>query len=144
MDQLKLSNQICFPLYTTSRMVIKAYQPFLKDLGITYPQYLVMLVLWENDGLTVNSISKRLYLETNTITPLLKRMESSGILSRKRSKKDERVVEVFLTKKGQEMKKKAEEIPNKLFETLKTDSVSNEEFAQLQSILNRMMEASKT
>ncbi|MDP3437320.1 MAG: MarR family transcriptional regulator, partial [Bacteroidales bacterium] len=79
-DQLKLENQLCFPVYATSRLITREYQPFLDKLQITYPQYLVLMVLWENDTLPVNDIAKKLILNTNTITPLLKRMEQQGLL----------------------------------------------------------------
>ena len=144
MEHLKLSNQICFPLYATSRMVTKAYQPFLKELGITYPQYLVLLVLWEQDGQTVNSISQTLFLETNTITPLLKRMEKAGILTRSRSKKDERVVVVSLTEKGIEMKNQADQIPFKLIDALKDDPDVKENLFHLHSVLDQMLNSAKS
>ena len=89
-DNLKLDNQLCFRLYTASRLITQAYTPFLTRLGITYPQYLVMMVLWEKDSQPVNDIAKRLYLETNTVTPLLKRMESEGLVERLRDAADRR------------------------------------------------------
>lgn len=95
-EQLKLSNQVCFRLYTASRLVIQAYKPFFDDLGITYAQYLVFMVLWETDHQPVNDIAKRLVLETNTVTPLIKRMEAMGFVSRTRSEKDSRSVIVSL------------------------------------------------
>ena len=111
---LKLDSQLCFPLYAASRMVTKLYQPLLEKLDITYPQYLILLVLWENDELSVNEIGKKLMLETNTLTPLLKRMESKGIVKRKRSKSDERRVIVSLTDKGNSLKQQALCIPLEL------------------------------
>ncbi len=117
-EQLKLENQICFPLYVTSRLITKEYQPLLNDLGITYPQYLVLMVLWENDNLPVNDIAKKLILKTNTITPLLKRMEQLGIISRKRSDRDERVVLIQLTDKGKALQEKALRIPEELSKRL--------------------------
>lgn len=113
-EQLKLDRQICFPLYAASRLITKEYQPYLDKLGITYTQYLVLLILWETDNLTVNEISKRLLLNTNTVTPLLKRLEKMGIVERNRSKEDERKVHISLTKKGIEMKDDASDIPFKL------------------------------
>jgi DNA-binding MarR family transcriptional regulator len=110
-EQLKLSNQICFPLYAASRLVIKEYQPHLEKLGITYPQYLVLLVLWEEDNVTVNFIAKKLYLNTNTITPLLQRMEKLNVITRSRDTKDERKVYIKLTNKGVDMKIQARDIP---------------------------------
>lgn len=114
-DLLKLENQICFPLYVASRMITRAYQPLLDELGITYPQYLVLLVLWEKDAQTVNEIAQSLYLNTNTITPLLKRMEKMEVITRTRSKADERKVLIELTEAGKNMKAKAYCIPEGIF-----------------------------
>jgi len=113
-DLLKLENQVCFPLYVASRLITRAYQPMLDEMGITYPQYLVLLTLWENDGQTVNQISKELYLNTNTITPLLKRMEKTGIIARTRSREDERKVLITLTEQGKALKEKAYCIPEEI------------------------------
>lgn len=116
MDLLKLDEQICFPLYAVSRRIIQGYTPLLEELNLTYPQYLCMMVLWEEDRLSVGYIGKRLRLNSNTLTPLLKKMEGKGLLERRRSTKDERSVEVILTDKGRKMKQRAEEIPLKLLE----------------------------
>ena len=112
--QLKLDNQLCFRFYTVSRLITQAYQPLLKSLGLTYPQYLVMLVLWENDVQPVNDIAKRLKLNTNTVTPLLKRMEEEGVVKREKGEADARQVIVSLTKKGKAMEQQAQCIPNDL------------------------------
>lgn len=117
-EQLKLENQLCFPVYAASRLITRAYQPFLKALRITYPQYLVLMLLWEQDGQQVNTIAKKLVLNTNTITPLLKRMEQLGLIVKKRSDTDERQVLILLTEKGQELKQKAAPIPQKMAEKL--------------------------
>ncbi len=106
-DELKLSNQVCFRLYTASRLVIQAYTPFLTRLGITYPQYLVLMVLWEHDKQPVNDIAHRLHLETNTVTPLLQRMEKQGIVVRQRGEADKRQQIVSLTEKGRAMEEEA-------------------------------------
>ena len=103
--QRKLETQLCFPFYAVSRLITRAYQDDLDALGITYPQYLVMMVLWENDGVTVNEIAEKLILNTNTITPLLKRMETMGLLQRTQSKTDQRKVIVSLTDSGLAMEK---------------------------------------
>ncbi len=134
-DQLKLSNQICFPIYSVSRLITKAYKPFLSELGITYPQYLVLLVLWEKDKQTVNDISKKLILNSNTISPLLKRMEKLLLIERNRSIKDERSVLVQLTEIGKKMKTKALPIPEKLIEALATDKIKFEDIAKLKDLL---------
>lgn len=105
--ELQLDNQICFRLYTATRLVVQAYTPILSELGITYPQYLVLMVLWEKDNQPVNDIAHRLLLETNTITPLLQRMEKLGIVNRKKGEKDRRQQIVSLTEKGKNMEEKA-------------------------------------
>ena len=103
--ELQLDNQICFRLYTAARLITQAYTPLLNQLGITYPQYLVMMVLWEQDCQPVNDIARRLVLETNTVTPLLQRMEKLGVLVRTRGKEDRRQQIVSLTEKGKELLK---------------------------------------
>ena len=110
-DALRLDNQLCFALYTASRAITSAYAPLLDALGITYPQYLVMLVLWETDGMRVSQIGERLALDSATLTPLLKRLEARGLVARKRSTADERVVEVFLTARGKEARAPCEAMP---------------------------------
>jgi DNA-binding MarR family transcriptional regulator len=108
---LLLDNQLCFALYSASLAMTKLYKPLLETLGLTYPQYLVMLVLWEQDGLTVSALGERLFLDSGTLTPLLKRMEQSGLVSRQRSVEDERRVEVRLTPEGRKLKTRAASIP---------------------------------
>ena len=105
--ELQLDNQICFRLYTAARLVTQAYTPILTALGITYPQYLVLMVLWEKDNQPVNDIAHRLLLETNTVTPLLQRMEKLGIVSRKKGKQDKRQQIVSLTEKGKALEEEA-------------------------------------
>ncbi|KMQ67405.1 MarR family transcriptional regulator [Chryseobacterium sp. FH2] len=114
LKQLKLENQICFPLYVIAKEITGLYRPFLDKLDITYPQYLVMMVLWENDGLAVNIIGEKIFLDSGTLTPLLKRLETKGFIIRKRKKEDERVVEIFLTENGKQLQQKACEIPGKI------------------------------
>lgn len=108
---LLLENQLCFDLYSASLAMTKIYKPLLTKLGLTYPQYVVMLVLWESDGLMVSEIGDRLFLDSGTLTPLLKRLESSGVLTRQRDAADERRVRVNLTPAGRALKKQAAEIP---------------------------------
>jgi DNA-binding MarR family transcriptional regulator len=108
---LKLENQLCFSLYSASLAMTKLYKPMLAKLGLTYPQYLVMLVLWENDGLMVSRIGERLYLDSGTLTPLLKRLEAGGFISRLRDAEDERRVFVKLTPAGMALKSDAASIP---------------------------------
>lgn len=115
-DNLRLDTQMCFALYSTSLMLTKVYKPMLQKLGLTYPQYLAMLVLWEQDGLTVGEISTRLLTDPGSLTPLLKRLEAEGYLSRTRSKDDERVVIVQLTDSGRALRKQAEAVPQCILE----------------------------
>ena len=135
-DQLKLSNQLCFPVYAASRLITREYQPYLDKMGITYPQYLVLMVLWETDGLSVNEIAQKLLLNTNTVTPLLKRMESQGIISRNRSESDERKVIVLLTDKGKDMRIEASSIPENLAAGMNTESMKMEDLIDLRDNLN--------
>jgi MarR family transcriptional regulator, organic hydroperoxide resistance regulator len=137
MEQLKLENQICFPFYAISRLITRAYQPYLENLGITYPQYLVLLVLWEEDEVSVQHITERLILNTNTVTPLLKRMESIGLINRQKSKEDERRVTISLTQKGSKMKKEAAFIPEKLMGNI---SYSKGNLEELVSTRNKLQE----
>ncbi len=106
-DELKLDNQICFRLYSASRLITQAYTPMLTALGITYPQYLVLMVLWEKDNQPVNDIARRLILETNTVTPLIQRMEKQRLITRKQGDKDKRQQIVSLTLSGKEMEERA-------------------------------------
>ena len=108
---LLLDNQLCFALYSTSLAITKLYQPLLAELGLTYPQYLVMLVLWEHDDVTVSQLGERLFLDSGTLTPLLKRMEAAGLLERTRSSVDERRVQIALTAGGHALKAQAAKVP---------------------------------
>ncbi|NWC69106.1 MarR family transcriptional regulator [Pseudomonas sp. P7758] len=110
-ESLLLDNQLCFALHSTSLLMTKVYKPLLQALGLTYPQYLAMMVLWEEDGLTVGEISNRLLTDPGSLTPLLKRLEAEGLLSRTRSREDERVVVVELTEAGRALRDKAINIP---------------------------------
>jgi len=137
--QLQLSSQICFPLYSASRLITKAYKPYLEELGLTYPQYLVLMVLWENDGLSVSQIKEKLLLDTNTLSPLLKRMEKMEILQRNRSSKDERSVIVQLTESGKQLKTKALPIPEKLISELLSNELKIEDMLKLKDILDELI-----
>lgn len=136
-DQLKLENQLCFPLYAASRLIIRAYQDDLDRLGITYPQYLTLMVLWENNELTVNEIADKLILNTNTITPLLKRMETMELLTRQPSQTDHRKVIIRLTEKGKNMQEQAAEIPMRLLQKLNV-TVDEEQLAQAFELKNKL------
>ena len=110
-EALKLANQLCFPLYAAARNVTGLYTPYLKPLGLTYTQYLVFLVLWEKDGISVTEIGEKLMLDNGTLSPLLKKMEQAGYIERKRSREDERVVEITLTEEGKALQEKAKDVP---------------------------------
>lgn len=138
-EQLKLENQVCFPLYATSRIITKLYQPYLNKLKITYPQYLVLMVLWENDHRNVSDICACLLLETSTLTPLLKRLESKGFIYRTRSPLDERSVIIQLTEKGRQTKESAASIPMKIFESIKSDKISANEILLVKSVLTEII-----
>jgi MarR family transcriptional regulator, organic hydroperoxide resistance regulator len=112
---LLLSEQLCFALYSTMLGMNKVYRKLLRELGVTYPQYLVLIVLWERDSLTVSEIGERLFLDSATLTPLLKRMETLGVLERVRAKTDERQVIISLTQKGRELEQRAKAVPNGVF-----------------------------
>lgn len=135
-EQLRLSNQICFPVYAASRLIIREYQPYLDELGITYPQYLALMVLWEKDEVSVNEITEKLILNTNTVTPLLKRMEASGLISRSRSEEDKRKQIVKLTVRGQKMMDRASKIPEKLVKSTGISDIAVEELIDLKHKLN--------
>lgn len=114
-EAMKLENQLCFPLYAAARNVINLYTPYLKPLGLTYTQYLVFLVLWEKDGIPVGEICDKLMLDNGTISPLLKKMQNAGYIIKTRSKEDDRVVTITLTKEGKALQKKMKDIPLQVF-----------------------------
>ncbi len=137
--QLRLDGQLCFPLYAAARRVVNYYTPYLKPLGITYTQYVVMLALWEKGKATVGELCSRLYLDNGTVTPLLKKMEEGGIISRTRSKLDERVVTVAVTEKGWELREKIKEIPFQIGCNIPLDrDEALELYRLLRSLLDRM------
>ncbi|KPW33571.1 MarR family transcriptional regulator [Pseudomonas coronafaciens pv. atropurpurea] len=131
-DLLLLDNQLCFALYSTSLMMTKVYKPLLQALGLTYPQYLAMMVLWEKDGLTVSDVSTRLLTDPGSLTPLLKRLEGEGFISRTRSKEDERVVLLHLTEQGRALQHKALNVPGCI---LSSSGLSMEKLHELQAQL---------
>lgn len=116
---LLLKDQLCFPIYAVSRLITRSYQPMLDALDLTYPQYLVLLALWEEDNVNVGRLGQRLFLNTNTLTPLLKKLKEKGVITKTRSNRDERSVFIKLTLKGISLKNKAEAVPLKLLESLK-------------------------
>lgn len=110
-DLLRLDNQLCFALYSASNAIVRAYRPLLDTLDLTYPQYLVMLVLWQQDGISVKQLGEKLFLDSGTLTPLLKRLEAKDLVQRERSEQDERVRVLTLTESGKALKKQAASIP---------------------------------
>ena len=142
--ELQLDNQVCFRLYTAARLITQAYTPILTALGITYPQYLVMMVLWEKDEQPVNDIARRLVLETNTVTPLLQRMEKLGLVSRKKGEQDKRQQIVSLTKKGKQLEEEAyAQIPAGMNEQLSACPMKVEDYQHLAQELDSMIDTLK-
>ncbi len=139
-EAMKLANQLCFPLYAASRSVVSLYTPWLKPLGLTYTQYIVLLVLWEKDGITVGEICDRLMLDNGTLSPLLKKMQQAGYIERKRSEKDDRVVLITLTDEGRALQEKAKDVPGKVAGCI---DLSPEKAQQLYSLLYELMENQK-
>lgn len=113
-DSLKLENQLCFPLYACAKEIVKRYSPFLEEIDLTYTQYITMMVLWEHKQMNVKELGSYLYLDSGTLTPVLKKLEQKGYLTRKRNEKDERVLDVAITEAGEALKEKAVEIPGKI------------------------------
>jgi DNA-binding MarR family transcriptional regulator len=142
-EQLKLEKQLCFRLYTVSRLVTQAYRPYFEPLGITYPQYLVLLILWERDNLPVSDIASRLMLDTNTVTPLLQRMEREGLVARTRGTMDSRQRIVSLTPRGRAMQEKAKDIPACLSRKWEGNNPSIEEIVAMTKTLDSMIETLK-
>lgn len=140
-EKLKLENQLCFPLYAASRLMTKCYQPMLTELGLTYPQYLVLLVLWETDNVSLGTIAERLQLQSNTLTPLLKRMQEMELVTRTRSQKDERSVVIALTEAGKGLREKALNIPEQLGKAVK---MTNKEFRQLHTLLYQLLDSQES
>ena len=135
-DSLKLENQLCFPLYAASREVVKQYTPYLSALDLTYTQYVTLMVLWEERKVSVKELGHRLHLDSGTLTPLLKGLEKKGFITRKRSEKDERYLDVELTEEGVALRDKAVEIPEKMAGCAK---LTPEEAIQLYQLLYKIM-----
>ena len=142
-SQLKLKDQLCFRLYTAARLTIGAYYPYLEPLGITYPQYLVMLVLWEQDRQPVCDIAKKLLLDTNTVTPLLQRIEKSGLIVRTQGQLDTRQRIVSLTQKGKALYKQAKHIPTCLSRDVALKTGDEEEILMMIPTLDKLIEGLK-
>ncbi|WP_440055155.1 MarR family winged helix-turn-helix transcriptional regulator [Pseudoalteromonas sp. T1lg65] len=139
--QLDLENQLCFKLYAASRQVTKLYQPLLKQLDLTYPQYIVLLILWQQDGLLVKEIGAQAELNSNTLTPLLKRLEQREIVIRKRNPDDERQMFIFLTEKGRALEAHCACIPAQM---LQSSGMSLEQVSELKSLLEQFLQTQKS
>lgn len=135
-DRLKLANQLCFPLYAASKEIVRHYKPFLDELDMTYTQYIAMMVLWEHKEVTVKELGQYLYLDSGTLTPLLKTMEKKGWVERNRSKEDERVLNVTITEHGDALREKAVCVPEQMAACVKLEP---EEAAELYRILNKIL-----
>ena len=140
-DHLLLDQQLCFALYAASRSMTGLYRPLLEPMGLTYPQYLVMLVLWEQDGLTVRELGQRLQLDSGTLTPLLKRLQLAGLVSRQRRSEDERVVDVSLTPSGHALREQANDIPACLAQRLE---LSLDQMQRLRDELKQLTQHAQT
>ena len=136
-NDLILENQLCFPLYAASREVMKKYRPFLDDIGLTFTQYVTMLVVWENGEISSKEMGDRLYLDSGTLTPVLKSLEAKGYLTRCRSKSDERVLTVKVTDKGNELKARASDIPDRFSGCVK---LTKSEAQTLRTLLNKLLD----
>ena len=139
-EQLKLGNQLCFRLYTVTRLITQAYRPLLEPLGLTYPQYLVMMVLWEQDNQTVSDIGRRLMLDTNTLTPMLQRMEREGLLVRTHGIADGRQTLVSLTKKGIHLEEQAKDIPECMSQNWQGYNLNNDQINSMVSAVDTLIE----
>ena len=139
-EALKLDNQICFPLYAVSKELTKHYTPLLNELDLTYTQYITMMVLWEKESLTLKELGDKLYLDSGTLTPLIKKLENKGYLTKKRSKKDNRDLIITITQDENDLKEKAKSIPFKIASCIKLDQ---EEAINLYATLNKLLKQFK-
>lgn len=135
-EALRLYNQLCFPLYACAKEIVRRYKPFLDEIDLTYTQYIVMMVLWEEREINVKELGSRLYLDSGTLTPVLKRLEQKGLITRQRDDKDERVLIVSITKEGDELKDKAVEIPIKMAGCV---SLEPQDAAELYGLLHKLL-----
>ena len=142
-EQLKLGNQLCFRLYTITRLITQAYRPLLEPLGLTYPQYLVMMVLWEQDNQTVGDICRRLMLDTNTLTPMLQRMEREGLVVRTHGISDGRQTLVSLTKKGIHLEEQAKDVPECMSQNWHGDTLSQEQLTDMVTSIDTLIDGLK-
>jgi DNA-binding MarR family transcriptional regulator len=137
-EQLLLKNQLCFPLYACGRKIVNSYTPYLKPLGLTYTQYIVMMVLWEKESVNVGQLGEILSLDAGTLTPLLKRLEKAGYVTRERSKEDERITIVTITAEGEALKEKCKDIPGKLASA--GSALNEKEIKELYRLLYKLLD----
>ena len=137
-EVLKLENQICFPLYACSKEIVKRYTPFLEEIDLTYTQYITMMVLWEHKEMNVKELGRHLYLDSGTLTPVLKKLEQKGYVTRKRDTRDERVLNVAVTDSGMELREKAVCVPEKIGGCV---NLELEEALQLQKVLQKILKS---
>ena len=135
-ESLKLENQLCFPLYACAKEIVRRYTPLLEPLGLTYTQYIAMMVMWEHKSISVRDMGKLLFLDSGTLTPMLKKMEKAGWIQRKRSERDERMVILTITARGEELHDKAAEIPSKMARCV---TLENDDTLHLYSLLNKLV-----
>lgn len=136
-DALKLENQLCFPLYACSKEIVRKYKPFLDEIDLTYTQYITMMVMWEHKKINVKEMGSLLFLDSGTLTPVLKKLEEKGFVKRQRDGKDERLLNVSITEKGERLKEKAVTIPERLFGCVK---LSIEDAIELQRLLKKVLD----
>ena len=135
-NKLKLTNQVCFPVYSLAKEIVNRYRPFLEEMDLTYPQYLVMLILWEQSEQTVSELGEKLKLDSGTLTPLLKRLEQKNLISRIRSTKDERVVKISPTQEGENLKIKAKGIPQQLAQSMQ---LTEDDLLMLKNVIENIL-----
>lgn len=136
-DALKLENQLCFPLYAAAKEIVRRYRPFLEPLGLTYTQYIAMMVMWEHQQVTVGKMGELLKLDSGTLTPMLKKMEAAGLVDRSRNRADERELIVSITEKGQALRAKAEQVPQQIGSCV---SITVDEAIQLKQLLSKLLQ----
>lgn len=137
-EKLKLENQLCFPLYACAKEIVRRYTPLLDPLGLTYTQYIAMMVMWEHKSISIRDMGKLLFLDSGTLTPMLKKMEKAGWIQRKRSEIDERMVIITITDRGEALHDMASEIPEKMAGCV---TLENDEALQLYSLLHKLMKS---
>ena len=138
---LKLESQLCFPLYACAKEIVRRYNPLLEPLGLTYTQYIAMMVMWEHKSISVKEMGKLLFLDSGTLTPMLKKMEKAGLIRRKRSEDDERVVSVTITEKGEKLHDDASQVPVRMSGCV---TLETEEAMQLYNLLHKLMKTFKS